>query len=577
VSAPRLPPGTAIANKYRVSAQLGFGGATATYRAQGPNGAEVALKLFSPQVAQRPDAMKALERVYAETNALGQDVVAPILDAGYDPQTGCPFSATPLLTTHSLAAAVARSPMGLPEVSTLLAGLAKALDGAHLRQLFHQGIKPTNVFVSPGSREVRVSDFGVQTARAIVATHEGYALAAPWIAPEQLQGQANSQTDVFSAALVAFYALTGASFWRACQAAQPDLAAWQAEIMGGRLVASLRASELRVPLHTGLDPVFARALSANPAERPRTVGELAAAFEQVASARGPEAATTMAFPAIDDAPPPPGPGGGKGLAGTLMVSPGDMPAIPPMPRPNPPPGPAAPSPAEPRPEVGGPTVVASPAGPSVAPSPYLQPTAVAEPVAEPPKKSKAGLVIGLVALLGVLMAGLGGFQSYRARKQADEAAAEASAKIKEAEAQAAELQKKAADGTAAALSAATGALSGVPPVPTSEPSASASVASSPPVLVTITCAPGCDEVKVDGQVVDATKPVPLAPGDHKVDATKSGFKPYSSNLTVVAGKAAPPLAIKLMPEAPVSTAPIPTSVRVPPKKTCVVLGKKVPC
>lgn len=290
MNAPNLAPGTVVAGKYRVASLLGYSGATAAFRAQGAQG-DVVLKMFAPAIVQRPDIMKGLERIYAETNALGQDLAAPILDAGFDPQTSSAYAVTPFLPLPSLAQTLSRAPMALADVSAMLAALARVLDNAHIRQLYHHAIKPTNVFVGAGGRDVRVTDFGAGLARSVVMTHEGYTLAAPWLAPEQVQGTSppGAAADVFSVALLAFYALTAGSFWRACQGAQPDLNAWQAELFAGRNVASLRASELRVPLHSGLDAVFARALASNPAERYRTLGELAAAFDSVANARTGEA------------------------------------------------------------------------------------------------------------------------------------------------------------------------------------------------------------------------------------------------------------------------------------------------
>ena len=224
MSAPQLPAGTVIANKYSVVALLGYGGSSATYAAVGADGREVALKVFDPAIRQRADIMAAIEQTYAGTNALPADVAVPLLDAGYDAATGAPFSVTERITLPSLAQIVAQRPLSPDEVGTLLAYLARALDAAHARQLFHHALKPTNIFVGFGQGQgIRITDFGAGLPRAAVPTQEGYAIAAPWLAPEQITGgSAGVGSDVFATALVTFYALTGRCYWRSCQGA-PDL------------------------------------------------------------------------------------------------------------------------------------------------------------------------------------------------------------------------------------------------------------------------------------------------------------------------------------------------------------------
>jgi hypothetical protein len=92
---------------------------------------------------------------------------------------------------------------------------------------------------------------------------------------------------------VAFFAMTGRSFWRACAGPQPDLAAWQQELMAPRTPPSLRALELGVSVPGTIDKVMMRALSPDPNERPRSVGEFAQALAQAivsrdtAATRGP--------------------------------------------------------------------------------------------------------------------------------------------------------------------------------------------------------------------------------------------------------------------------------------------------
>ncbi|HEY8090467.1 MAG TPA: serine/threonine-protein kinase [Polyangiaceae bacterium] len=283
MSAPRLSAGQVVAGKFSIRALLGYGGATATYSAQMPPGRDVVIKLFSPQIAQRPDILGVLQLVATVSSSLGESAAA-VLESGFDPQTGAPYLVTDLSPQPSLAQVVEKGVLTPPDAVVILRGIAKAVDAAHAQRLAHGALKPQNVFVGPApTRAVKVADFGVAVARAAVPSAEGFAIAAPWMAPEQMQGTPGAApADVFSAALVAFHALTGKSFWRSCQGPQPDLGGLQQEVGAARPAASVRARELGANLPVALDGALGRALSLNPGERFATVGELAETLSKAA-------------------------------------------------------------------------------------------------------------------------------------------------------------------------------------------------------------------------------------------------------------------------------------------------------
>ncbi len=297
MTALRLQPGHVLAGKYSVRGLLGYGGATASYAAVLASGRSVVVKLFSPQLADRGDVLGALQRAASMTNALPADATAPILDVGFDPQTRSPFTVTEQMPVPSLLETVRSGPLRPADVAIVLRGVAAAVDVAHGHRTAHGGLKPQNVFVAPaasGPRMVKVIDFGVSIARAVVPTDDGRWSAAPWIAPEQMLGGVDGPAvDVFSAGLLAFFAATGRPYWRSCQGAIPDLAGWQQEIGGARAAASTRARELGVALPAGWDPVLARAFAHNPAERFATVAELA---DALAGAAGSPVVAAVAQP-----------------------------------------------------------------------------------------------------------------------------------------------------------------------------------------------------------------------------------------------------------------------------------------
>ncbi|MEO5730804.1 MAG: protein kinase [Byssovorax sp.] len=518
MSAPQLPAGTVIANKYSVVALLGYGGSSATYAAVGADGREVALKVFDPAIRQRADIMAAIEQTYAGTNALPADVAVPLLDAGYDAATGAPFSVTERITIPSLAQIVAQRPLSPDEVGTLLAYLARALDGAHARQLFHHALKPTNIFVGFGQGQgIRITDFGAGLPRAAVPTQEGYAIAAPWLAPEQITGgSAGVGSDVFATALVTFYALTGRCYWRSCQGA-PDLNGWQRELQAPRTPPSARARELGAMLSTGFDGLLGASLAVDPAQRFRSVGELAAAVESLVVSRGPETAATMAFPSMalgggGDYPPPPAPMAGHGQPpGPAAGAPAQQPQMPQQMQ--------QPPPQEPQqqPVNAAPGYVpqGQPSSPNLEPN--RRQTMEIGQLRRPASSKLAPVLVGLVALVLVI----GGVAAWVVMGH-------------KTEPETVIVPMASASAVAVAYSAAPPASAvEAPSAPSADP-----VAPPPPAgeEVTLSCDPACDEIKVDDKAIELDKALTLPEGKHTVVASKQDFKTVTETITVVAGQ-----------------------------------------
>ncbi len=570
MSAPKLTAGGMIVptngggNRYIVRSILGNGGAVVTYHCASANGKEVAVKLYDPAVAAHATVMKSLEQAYAATNNSPLNSAAPIIDAGFDEATVAPFSVTELIHLPSLAAQQRR--FGVEEVVSLLKGLARSLDLAHVRPVVHGAIKPTNVFAGAACNPVIVTDFAANLPKAAVPTQEGFLVSAPWIAPEQAQsGSVTPAADVFSVGLLVFYALTGRTYWRSTQGQTFDLNGWQQELVSPRTPASARAAELGVPLSPSLDMVIWKALSNDPNERFRSIGEFASVLED-SLRQSAGTAATMALPIIGDQPPSPlpadmrNPEAPRPNSGPMMQqhqqhqqqsSPPTMALTPDQLMPpgqqqggqyaqqgygNPqyagqpqgqqqyggqpqgqqgmtqlgmqqPPGMNIPQPS---PSQAGAYAYSQTQGrdPGYPPPPLPNPNPT-------PKSKLIPVVIGFTAIALLGLVGTVIFLKLRSEKALDETPV-------------------AVTNTATAAPATSQPAKPPETATATTPTASAS---APPVTVdvTIKCKPGCDEVKVDNEVVDAQKPLKLAPGTHNLELKKAGFLTASEKIEVKAG------------------------------------------
>ncbi|WP_437594707.1 serine/threonine protein kinase [Sorangium sp. So ce1000] len=566
MTAPNVAPGSVIAGRFSVRSLLGYGGATATFRAVTAQARDVALKLYSPVIGQRADAMQQLQRYVAETNRLPPELAAHILEAGYDPATAAPFTVTDMIQVPSLAELARRRPLGFEEVGSMLRSLAAVLDAAHAREVPHHGLKPTNLFIDPSAPgSVKLADFGPSLARNLLPTQEGYVLSAPWLAPEQLQAgaHAGAAADIFSAALVSFFALTGRSYWRSCQG-QVDVQAWQREIMAPRVSASARAAELGVPLSPVLDGAFARALAHDPRERFRSASELAAMLSGFSAAAIEVGSTLALSPSVNEAVAPAPPAAAFTTAGAPAPLAGDATQLVPSPFSPPPqqapPQQPSPSPFSPSPHLAPPQ---QPSPSPFSPSPHLAPspqppadghvgqgpspstqspaasrrsgvpalTAVS-PTPRSPWGKAASLTVGIVAVL--LVGGTAAAWYVLDRKDQAQPIPSASASASAAPPPSPSTEPALPEPAHSAPAADAGVPSAERPI---DAGASTDAGVATDATVKISCKPvACEEITIDGKVTQAPEvELALGAGVHKVSVKRTGYFPRSMSLVVKAG------------------------------------------
>jgi serine/threonine protein kinase/Tfp pilus assembly protein PilF len=177
----------------------------------------------------------------------------------------------------------------LEGVLHLGAQLAGALAFIHKEGICHQDLKPSNVLMDPDGRPMLL-DFNLSFDRQAAGNRLGGTL--PYMAPEQLRvmagaelgpfSQADARTDLFSLGVILYELLAGKHPFG------PNPLASACEDLPMLLVQRQAAGAL--PLrrtNADVDPAAARAiercLALDPAERPRSAGELAAALQAALS------------------------------------------------------------------------------------------------------------------------------------------------------------------------------------------------------------------------------------------------------------------------------------------------------
>ena len=281
-----LVPGTTFAHDYTVVSLIAAGGMGAVYRAhQRSTGNTVALKIMLPEMLADAKNRVRFEDEARISGRIKSSHVVKVLAAGIDEATQTPWLAMEFLTGESLAAfAKPRGALAPEMVLAVLQQVGHALGAAHAAGVVHCDLKPENIFITESQSvgvpfEVKVLDFGISRIlkdgrdSATVTTAVG---SPHWLAPEQgSKGKTVSPpTDVWSFGLIAFWMLTGRSYWLNANLPDDDfnIYALLGEIAGrDEIVAPsrrLRAlGETRSLLSADFDAWFARCVDRDVSRR----------------------------------------------------------------------------------------------------------------------------------------------------------------------------------------------------------------------------------------------------------------------------------------------------------------------
>ncbi len=218
--------GGLFARDFRVIRRLRSGGMGSVFIVeQVSTGKQRALKLLAPGLADNPDIRERFVREARSASSIDSDHVVEIVSAGVDEASGAPYLVMELLRGEDLADHVENSgPMAPAAVIEVLCQVGHALDLAHQQGIVHRDLKPENIFLATSRRGdgavcAKILDFGVAKLLTGNAQNAGtMPVGSPgYMAPEQTDafGQITPSADVWSLALVAFYLLTGRSYWLA--------------------------------------------------------------------------------------------------------------------------------------------------------------------------------------------------------------------------------------------------------------------------------------------------------------------------------------------------------------------------
>lgn len=253
---------------YRIESVLGVGGMGQVYRAIGPDGGLVALKLVKADLARDQTFRKRFDREARIAQQVSHPNVVPVLDTGEE--NGIPYLAQRFVSGGNLADRIEQeSQLQLDTITKVCDEVGAGLDALHENGLVHRDVKPANILVDDGGTAF-ITDFGLaKDSQGSLLTRPGQALGSlDYMSPEQIRSEeVSAATDVYSLGCVMWECLVGA----------PPFADRQGmRVLWAHLQdAPQSPCERRPDVPAAVGDAILQAVAKDPADRPQSAGEFA--------------------------------------------------------------------------------------------------------------------------------------------------------------------------------------------------------------------------------------------------------------------------------------------------------------
>ena len=196
---------------YRIIEPLGRGGMASVYKAyEAALDRYVALKVLPGEFLHDETFAERFRREAKVVARLEHPNIIPIHAFGIE--GGIPWMAMRLISGGALSSLLRGRRLAHDRITTILRGVADALDYAHGKGVVHRDVKPQNILLDEAER-VYLADFGIakMVEGSGALTQTGMITGTPqYMAPEQATGHpVDQRVDIYALGVVAYEMLTG--------------------------------------------------------------------------------------------------------------------------------------------------------------------------------------------------------------------------------------------------------------------------------------------------------------------------------------------------------------------------------
>ncbi|XXX74966.1 serine/threonine-protein kinase [Sorangium sp. So ce134] len=225
----KIPVGTVLAGKYRITREIGRGGMAAVYEAEHIDiGKRVAIKVLAQELTTSAVVVERFLREARAAASIRSPFICDVYDSG-KLDDGRPFLVLELLEGESLYERMTVVRYLDPETTvTVVSQVCRGLTKAHAASIVHRDLKPENIFLTKdeeGRLCAKILDFGLAKFYAPVdggdaqarLTREGAVFGTPaYMSPEQVRGQGavDHRADLWALGCITYECLTGRTVWQ---------------------------------------------------------------------------------------------------------------------------------------------------------------------------------------------------------------------------------------------------------------------------------------------------------------------------------------------------------------------------
>jgi hypothetical protein len=285
---PPLAPGDVLADKYRIDRVVGAGAmgvVVAAWHIELEQ--QVAVKFLYPELAANAHGAERFRREARAAARIRNEHVARVLDVGLLDEPNIPYIVMEYLHGRDLAREIhARGSLPMGEAVRYLLQACQAVGEAHAHGIVHRDLKPANLFLTDrpnGARMIKVLDFGISKSgsandvpQRLSITDTATLMGSPaYMSPEQLESSRNvdGRSDIWSLGVILYELVTGAL---------PFIGESVPQLVRAVIAGTRTPLRDHVPAVADLEPVIARCLQQDRAERFQDVAALCDALEPFA-------------------------------------------------------------------------------------------------------------------------------------------------------------------------------------------------------------------------------------------------------------------------------------------------------